>query len=320
MTQMTQMTQMTEMAGSNTDSSPWRRVRSWTTSSDFGRWHSVAREAHPALRGLVSSHQGYAEDDASFGTRLELPHTGVVLIVNLRAGLTIAPAEAGCAVGKATRRQDFVAGVHDHAVAVAGDGLLECLEIRLSPIAAGRLLGVSMDELRNASVCPEALLGADYARLRQSIGNQADWPSRFDLLDDFLIRRLRPGTSAEREVVWACERLQQTSGSLPISELARQLGRSRKHVASLFRSHVGVPAKVYARIVRFDRARSRLNHLAGAKSPPEGGGGMGLAELALDLGYFDQAHFNRDFREFAGVPPSDYVRRAMPDGGTFGDL
>ena len=42
---------------------------------------------------------------------------------------------------------------------------------------------------------------------------------------------------------------------------------------------------------------------------------MSWAEIALDCGYFDQAHMNRDFRQFAGASPSELAASRLPDGG-----
>ena len=91
------------------------------------------------------------------------------------------------------------------------------------------------------------------------------------------------------ELEWAWRRLMETGGGVPVGALAQELGRSRRHLAASFREQIGMPPKALARLLRFERAVERLR------------GGADLAELALDCGYYDQAHFNRDFRQFAGA-------------------
>ena len=81
-------------------------------------------------------------------------------------------------------------------------------------------------------------------------------------------------------------------------------------MAGEFREHVGLPPKQLARIVRFHRAAKMVQP-----------GRMGCwTEIALKCGYYDQAHFNRDFREFAGATPGAYLQRLLPDhGGVISD-
>jgi len=64
---------------------------------------------------------------------------------------------------------------------------------------------------------------------------------------------------------------------------------------------VGVPPKLLA---RFHRARRLLERDDGRR----------WAEIAADCGYADQAHLNRDFRQFAGASPTELLARRLPDG------
>ena len=97
------------------------------------------------------------------------------------------------------------------------------------------------------------------------------------------------------ELEWAWERLLESDGAAPIGALAAELGWSRRHFAVRFRDELGMPPKALARLLRFERAVKRLR------------AGDELADLALDAGYYDQAHFNRDFRAFAGTTPTEYL-------------
>jgi transcriptional regulator GlxA family with amidase domain len=75
--------------------------------------------------------------------------------------------------------------------------------------------------------------------------------------------------------------------------LCRHAGLSARTVDRLFRRHLGIGPKVYVQIVRFQRCLARL------KSVPT----VSLSQIATDGGYYDQSHFVRDYRRFAGTTP-----------------
>jgi AraC-like DNA-binding protein len=97
-------------------------------------------------------------------------------------------------------------------------------------------------------------------------------------------------------VAWAAREIEHRRGNLTIGELQQEIGWSRSRFATAFGEQVGVPPKQLARIVRFRRALELVHR-----------GGAPLAEVAFRAGYSDQPHFNTDFREFAGVTPSEYL-------------
>jgi transcriptional regulator GlxA family with amidase domain len=105
------------------------------------------------------------------------------------------------------------------------------------------------------------------------------------------------------DVEWAWQRLNATHGQLTVTELAAELRCSRKHLASRFREHVGLPPKLVARMLRFRRAADLLLERRE----------LTLADVAFACGYYDQAHLDRDFREFAQTTPTAYAVTSVQD-------
>jgi transcriptional regulator GlxA family with amidase domain len=80
--------------------------------------------------------------------------------------------------------------------------------------------------------------------------------------------------------------------------------RRPKHLGSLFRAHVGLTPKAYARVFRFRRSVDLVQK----------GARLDWARVAMACGYYDQAHFNREFREFAGMTPGEFASAGSVDG------
>ncbi|WP_433418612.1 helix-turn-helix domain-containing protein [Microtetraspora malaysiensis] len=85
------------------------------------------------------------------------------------------------------------------------------------------------------------------------------------------------------------------TGRAPRS-LARELGWSRRHLNSRFQREIGLPPKVAARVIRFERARRLL------RSPHR----PSMAETAVTCGEVDQAHLARDFRAPGGLTATQW--------------
>jgi transcriptional regulator GlxA family with amidase domain len=103
-------------------------------------------------------------------------------------------------------------------------------------------------------------------------------------------------------VVFAWRRLVNSDGGIPVRALAEETGWSRRHLASRFRSEIGLAPKEAARVLRFDRAR----RLLGRHDRPS------LVDVANRCGYFDQAHLTRDWRQFAGCSPTVWMAEEFP--------
>ncbi|MDW5595693.1 helix-turn-helix domain-containing protein [Conexibacter stalactiti] len=276
-------------------------------SSPLGSWEMAYRGPAPLLRDVVQHYVGWDERTPLPLRRRQMPIGAVPVIVSFGLPFDLLdPADPDG--GTRRRRVSFVAGLHDEYAIVEHDGLSRGVEIYFTPLGARRVLGQPLRELANAVVALEDVLGERAAgELVERLATAPGWRERFALLDVAICARLADAPPPLPSVAWAWRRLEESGGRLAIGALAQELGCSRRHLVAQMREQLGLPPKTLARIVRFNRVVGLLQQDDGAR----------LAEIALHCGYYDQAHLNRDFRAFAGDPPSAFFARRLPDGAGF---
>jgi AraC-like DNA-binding protein len=271
--------------------------------SASGQREMMFRGPCPALRAHVWGYCGYFESTAGRTRRVELSSGVVGLIIGF--GPPVGIAYPRLRSGSTAHVTSFVAGLHDSYAVAESTGWQHGVEIDLTPIGAHMLLGVPMDSLANRVVELEHVLGRFAARLAEQLYETESWPARFDLLDAAIASRLAAAREPAPAISWAWRRLNETGGRLGIGALADELGSSRQYLVTKFREAIGLPPKTLARILRFQRAIQLLERADHAR----------LTRVARECGYYDQAHFNRDFHHFAGSTPSEFLARRLPDRG-----
>ncbi len=222
-----------------------------------------------------------------------VPHPAVTLLLDFGAGSPVIDGAGG-------RQQlgSVVAGPglgSAGAVRARGENV-ECVQVRLTPVIAGAILGTSPAELDGVVVSLDDLWGRAASRIREQLGEVSAWQDRFALTDSLLARRQEAGPPVDPEVAWAWHRIVAGRGLARVDELAAEVGWSRKRLWSRFRSQLGLPPKRAAKLVRFDHAAHRLV------------AGEGAARVAADAGYADQSHLHRDVVEFTGATPAAVAR------------
>jgi AraC-like DNA-binding protein len=247
------------------------------------------RAPDPRVAGLLDrAYLLFSQPAATRQSWLATPTTSVTLIINFGAPFSTYPTA-------------FVAGLTSTCDVIEQHGAIECADLKLSPLGAYTLLGLPMDELSDQVVDLSEVLGGG---VLDQLTETPAWADRFALLDSVLVDRAVRGPQPAAEVCWALRRLTTSHGAIPIGALATEVGWSRRHLVSRFRQQVGLPPKTMARIIRFQQLLSGLRT----------DGPTRWTQLAEECGYYDQAHMNRDFREFAGTTPTDYVSRLVRVG------
>jgi AraC-like DNA-binding protein len=266
-----------------------------------GRWEMVLAAPDARLSGtVVGDYVGWREDRRAPSLRREVPKSLVPVILNFGAPFDVfAPANEDEGL---VPFDSFIAGAHD-SFALTRQQANRCLQFNLSFLGAYQLLRLPMECLANRVVALDAVLGREVRALVEELGNDSGWGARFQRLDRWLLRRLAEAPQPASEVRSAMTAIVASGGTLSIGALATAEGVSRKRLIQLFRANVGLAPKRIARLVRFERAMALL------LQPAPGG----LAEIALDSGYSDQAHFNRDFRAMTGATPSTIFDQLPPE-------
>jgi AraC-like DNA-binding protein len=273
-------------------------------ASAIGSWEMATGAAEPRLRAFVRDYTGYVEHTPRPLRRREAPSSDVTLIVSFGDSIRLLdPADPDRS--PAEHHVSFVAGLHDGPAMTEHAGVQHGVEIRLTPFGAGMLLGMPARELANRVVRLDDALGPAGSELAERLALAPGWSERFDLLDAALAGRAAEASEPAPELMWAWWRLRASHGRERIHSLVEEIGWSHRRFIVRFREQVGLGPKTMARVLRFDHVARRLR----------AGEARRFAELAYECGYADQAHLNRDFRQFAGTTPSEYVARLLPDGG-----
>jgi len=149
----------------------------------------------------------------------------------------------------------------------------------------------------NRSVPLAGLWGRSAEGLRDALREIRSMTGRLDYLERFLLGRLAGLRAPHPLVGFALERFSRHGSIAAVREVARSAGWSERRFSQVFREGVGFSPKTWCRIQRFQRAVKLLH--AGKELP--------LAQLALDCGFYDQAHFANEFRAFSGIDATRYA-------------
>ncbi|MFC3131899.1 helix-turn-helix domain-containing protein [Microbaculum marinum] len=254
-----------------------------------------------ALQPFVVEYQGYRETPGPPVRRREMPNGNVTVIINFGADWLIGDADAP---GRLEPFSSFAGGVYDRYAVSESTGGAYCMQVDFTPIGAGLFFRAPMRDLTGRVYGLGDVMGASGDRLTGRLHDAPDWAARFSILEAEIADRILPVASGTYLPAFVWRRIVSAAGDVRIGELAAECGISRKHLNVRFRDAVGVAPKTYARVCRFQRAAWLL------AQPGE----PVWTHVALDCGYYDQAHFIRDFRRLSGYTPGEFRRMSLADG------
>ena len=194
----------------------------------------------------------------------------------------------GCADILFENGDAHVVGTMTRPLEVSRSSATSFVAVRFRPGGAFPFLSCPLGELTDQRVALEDLW-SDQAHVAERVtrGGVA-------ALDSILAERLE--SAPEPRVAAAVQSIERSGGRARVSALGEGLGLSRQHLKRLFDQHVGVGVKAFSRVVRLQHVLRALDKEV-----------LDWAELAVDMGYYDQAHLISDFNALTGETPSAFA-------------
>ncbi len=142
----------------------------------------------------------------------------------------------------------------------------------------------------------------ELTEIRSVIFEDKPFTEKVQKAEEF-IRAIKPDFNENLHIVkQICEEIYKRQGMVTVNELSDQFEINRQLLNKIFKGYVNYTLKRFIIIVRImSLAKFRINH-------PD----YTLTEVALEFGYFDQAHFNYDFKRISGISPSEFFKNLPP--------
>ena len=202
--------------------------------------------------------------------------------------------------GRASLPRAAISGLWDTArtrTYPAGTAILLAV---FTEVGAKAFLRNSLDTLFNTTAAMEHVVdGTSELGLRgEELEGVTDNARRVEAAEEFLLRHAHD-LELDPFVSNALACIEETQGTVRIEELSRRVGLSQSALERRFRRSVGTSPKHFESILRFKSAlRLRAS-------------GQDLTWIAHSAGYSDQSHFNKDFKQFTGLAPSQFFDQTI---------
>jgi len=200
----------------------------------------------------------------------------------------------------ASSSDGVMSGPHSHYFVLDTTRPQHLVGVHFRPGGAFPFMAMPLCELRNAVVTLDSLWGAGLAReLRDRLGDTRTDQERFAIVERVLLARAGTRLHHHPAVAYALDAFMRVPHRRTIADVGRHVGLSQRRFIELFNREVGLSPKVFCRVRRFQCAVSVAH-----RDLPRN---VNWTDLALDCGYFDQAHFIHDFEEFSGLTPTAWA-------------
>jgi len=201
-----------------------------------------------------------------------------------------------------TCRYAWVSGVRTRPITIPSGRGSRMLIVAFKMGKAFPFYPFAMSELNDTVTGADLVFGRDVLDLWEQLLAAKSSERMFQLVEGFLLQQAGDAIcedTSTRCVDYALSSIINKPTLRHLQRLSDEIGYSQKHFISLFKEQVGVSPKRYLKIMRFQKAILATENKEFVQ----------WSRIALESGYYDQAHFIHDFKLFSGFTPNEYMKR-----------
>jgi AraC-like DNA-binding protein len=197
-----------------------------------------------------------------------------------------------------TFRGCLLSGVQSEFIVIDTANQASIMGVHFKPGGGFPFFGMPASELYDVHVPLDALWGTKAGELRERLLEAETPKAKFAIVELYLLAQIARPFARHPAVAFALKEIQSAPQHRAIADLTEQIGLSPRRFIQVFSEEVGLTPKLFCRVRRFQQVLHSLHE------GPLDGRQIDWAGIASSCGYFDQAHFIRDFRAFSGLNPS----------------
>ena len=177
-------------------------------------------------------------------------------------------------------------------------GDVESFAISFHPYGFANIINTPLKDIRDKEVPLKSLFGEDSARdLEQEIIQAPHTQRRIEIIEGFIRKKLNEPTTIDTIVKTTVDALLSTKGSTSINTILKEDLSKRRQLERKFATQIGISPKQLGKVIRLQSALKMMLH-----NEEEN-----LTNIAYENEYYDQAHFTKDFKEFIGISPKEFL-------------
>jgi AraC-like DNA-binding protein len=155
-----------------------------------------------------------------------------------------------------------------------------------------------LHELTDIVVDCDLVMSDKVSELRELLLNQFSIDRKFFVAEKYIMKAYQSKLNENPFVDFAVNQIIHNPRQTTIESIALKVGYSHKHLVKIFKENVGLTPKSFLKIIRFQKAIAEIEKVKTAN----------WTSIAYESGYYDQAHFINDFKEFSGFTPNGFLK------------